>query len=191
MSSIGSAEARIGSRYRKAPEEAHRSLCAATSAAAVRLFGRATLYKYFPNVETILVAWQDRHVAGHLHHLAEARESTRAPGERLEAVLRAYAQIVHERPHGSELATLVHRSEHVAEADRQLRDFLREVLASAAASGAVAPDSASDELVAYCLHALAAAGSQSSEAAVGRLVTVILAGLRHPLRISTEGAALD
>ena len=33
--------------------------------------GRATLYKYFPDVEAILLAWHQRHVAGHLKHLAE------------------------------------------------------------------------------------------------------------------------
>ena len=32
--------------------------------------GRATLYKYFPDVEAILVAWHDRHVSGHLEQLA-------------------------------------------------------------------------------------------------------------------------
>ena len=90
-----------------------RSLRAVTMSqiAAATGIGRATLYKYFPDIETILVTWHDRDVAGHLHHLTEVRESTRAPGERLEAVFRAYAQIVHERPHGSELATLVHRPE--------------------------------------------------------------------------------
>src|SRR4051794_32898559 len=31
--------------------------------------GRATLYKYFPDVTAILVAWHDRHVAGHLAEL--------------------------------------------------------------------------------------------------------------------------
>jgi hypothetical protein len=38
-----------------------------------------------------------------------------------------------------------------------------------------------DELAAYCLHALNAARSLPSKAAVRRLVTVTLAGLR-PLR---------
>ncbi|MGH2358185.1 MAG: TetR/AcrR family transcriptional regulator, partial [Candidatus Limnocylindria bacterium] len=35
--------------------------------------GRATLYKYFPDVEAILVAWHERQVTGHLEHLAEVR----------------------------------------------------------------------------------------------------------------------
>src|SRR5713226_8827892 len=32
--------------------------------------GRATLYKYFPSVEAILVAWHERHIGAHLEHLA-------------------------------------------------------------------------------------------------------------------------
>ena len=28
--------------------------------------GRATLYKYFPDIEAILVAWHERHVGCHL-----------------------------------------------------------------------------------------------------------------------------
>ncbi|WP_067284216.1 hypothetical protein [Streptomyces jeddahensis] len=35
-----------------------------------------------------------------------------------------------------------------------------------------------DELSSYCLHALSAAGGLASKAAVGRLVTVTLDGLR-------------
>jgi AcrR family transcriptional regulator len=139
--------------------------------------GRATLYKYFTDVEAILFAWHERHVAGHLAHLAEVRDRAGGPGERLEAVLEAYAQIVHERPHGTELAALVHRGEHIALAQQRLSDMLRDLLTVAAASGDVRADVAPEELASYCLHALAAAGSLPSKAAVRRLVTVILAGL--------------
>src|SRR5947209_4122511 len=49
--------------------------------------GRATLYKYFPDVEAILVAWHQRQVTGHLKHLAELRDQAGDAGQRLEAVL--------------------------------------------------------------------------------------------------------
>src|SRR5687768_2488734 len=58
--------------------------------------GRATLYKYFPDVEAILFAWHERQIAGHLEHLAEVRDQAGDPGQRLEAVLEAYALIAHE-----------------------------------------------------------------------------------------------
>ena len=145
--------------------------------------GRATLYKHFPDIEAILVAWHERHVAGHLEHLAEVRDKPGDAGELLEAVLEAYAHISHERSrahHGADLAALVHRGEYLAGAQRQLNDLIRDLLAEAAETGDVRNDVTPDELGSYCLHALAAAGSLPSKAAVRRLVTVTLAGLRPP-----------
>src|SRR6266545_3198882 len=141
--------------------------------------GRATLYKYFPDVEAILVAWHERQVTGHLEYLAEVRDQAGDAGERLEAVLEAYALIQHEH-HGSELAALLHRGEHVARAQQQLRDFIRDLLAEGVETGCLRDDVAPDELASYCLHALTAASSLQSKAAVRRLVTVTLAGLRAP-----------
>jgi AcrR family transcriptional regulator len=142
--------------------------------------GRATLYKYFPDVEAILLAWHQRQITAHLAQLAEVRDQADGAYERLEAVLRAYAFISRETHghHGTELAGLLHRGEHVDEAHQHLRGMIRDLLAEGAASGALRDDVASDELANYCLHALAAAGSLPSKAAVHRLVTVTLAGLR-------------
>ncbi|MBA2577363.1 MAG: TetR/AcrR family transcriptional regulator [Euzebyaceae bacterium] len=141
--------------------------------------GRATLYKYFADVEAILFAWHQRHVAGHLDHLAELRDQPGDAGERLEAVLEAYALICHHREHhGTELAALLHRGEHVARAQQQLIDLIRDLLTEVAEAGRLRDDVAPDELASYCLHALTAASSLPSEAAVRRLVTVTLAGLR-------------
>jgi AcrR family transcriptional regulator len=141
--------------------------------------GRATLYKYFPDVEAILVAWHERHVTGHLEQLAELRDQAGHAGERLEAVLEAYTLISHQRErHGAELAALLHRDEQVGRAQRQLHAMIRDLLSEAAATGRVRNDIAPDELATYCLHALAAASSLPSKPAVRRLVTVTLAGLR-------------
>ena len=141
--------------------------------------GRATLYKYFPDVEAILLAWHERHIAGHLEHLAQVRDRDRSadPGARLEAVLTAYALIAYER-HDSELAALLHRGEHVAHAQQRLRDFVGELVAEGAATGELRGDVAPEELASYCLHALTAASALPSKAAVHRLVQVTLAGLR-------------
>ena len=140
--------------------------------------GRATLYKYFQDVHAILVAWHDRQVSGHLERLAQVRDRARDAGERLEAVLEAYAVMIHERPDGAGLAALVHRGEHVSGAQRRLGDFMRDRLAEAAESGDLRDDVAPDELASYCLHALAAAGGLPSRAAVHRLVAVVMSGLR-------------
>jgi AcrR family transcriptional regulator len=140
--------------------------------------GRATLYKYFPDVEAILVAWHERHVLRHLEHLAAVRDQAGGnPSARLQAVLDAFALISHER-HEGELAALLHQGEHVARAQRQLRAFVRDLIAEGAKTGDFRDDIAPDELARYCLHALTAAGSLPSKTAVRRLVKVTLAGLR-------------
>ncbi|MDQ3719706.1 MAG: TetR/AcrR family transcriptional regulator [Actinomycetota bacterium] len=142
--------------------------------------GRATLYKYFPDVEAILFAWHERQVTGHLDQLAAVRDRAGDAGERLEAVLEAYALISHEH-HGSELAALLHRGEHVARAQQQLSDLVQDLLAEGAENGDLRDDVAPGELASYCLHSLSAASSLPSKAAVRRLVRVTLAGL-HPQR---------
>lgn len=143
--------------------------------------GRATLYKYFPEVEAILVAWHDQHVAGHLRHLADARSAAADPATRLHAVLAAYAHVVHEMSHrhpGTELSALLHRDERVAQAHQQLHDLVRDVVTEAAHVGIVRVDVTPDELATYCLHSLTAAGDLPSTDAIDRLVTLTLAGLR-------------
>jgi AcrR family transcriptional regulator len=143
--------------------------------------GRATLYKYFPDVEAILLAWHDRQITGHLGYLAEVRNQAGDAGERLEAVLEAYALISHESHghHNTELGAFLHRDDQVVRAQQQVRDLIRDLLTEGAEAGYVRDDVSPDELASYCLHALTAARSLRSKAAVRRLVTVILAGL-HP-----------
>lgn len=72
----------------------------------------------------------------------------------------------------------MHRDEQVPQAQQQVRDLIGDQLAEAAENGDLRDDVAPDELASYCLHALAAAGSLHSKAAVRRLVKVTLAGLR-------------
>ena len=132
--------------------------------------GRATLYKYFPDVDSILVAWHERQVGNHLEQLVKIWEQT----GRLEAVLQAYAFICHEHP-TTEPAASLHRTEQVAKAREHLITFLAEALAEAD----VRDDVPAKELAAYCVHALTAAGAVPSKAAVRRLVAVTLAGLRR------------
>jgi AcrR family transcriptional regulator len=142
--------------------------------------GRATLYKYFSDVESILLAWHERQITNHLQYLAQARDQTSDEGDRLEAVLQAYAVISHEsrRHHDTELAAFLHRDQQVAQAQQQVRDMIRDLLTAAARSGMVRDDVPPHELATYCLHALTAASSLPSNAAVRRLVIVTLAGLR-------------
>ncbi|GAA1013370.1 TetR/AcrR family transcriptional regulator [Streptomyces thermogriseus] len=139
--------------------------------------GRATLYKYFSDVEAVLLAWHERQVAGHLQQLTEVAHQGGTALERLEAVLGAYADIARRR-HGGELAALLHHGEHVTHAERHLEHLLEALLTEGAESDDLRSDVPPAELARYCLHALTAAAGLPSPAAVHRLVTVTLDGLR-------------
>jgi AcrR family transcriptional regulator len=139
--------------------------------------GRATLYKYFPDVQTILVAWHERHIHAHLAELVAVRDQAGDPAQRLQVVLETFALISHER-HDSELVALLHRGEHVAHAHKQLTNLIRDLLVEGAKLGQLRDDVAPAELASFTLHALSAASSMPSKAAVRRLVTVTMAGLR-------------
>jgi AcrR family transcriptional regulator len=147
--------------------------------------GRATLYKYFPDVETILAAWHQRQIRQHLTHLGEVRDRTNGPEERLEAVLIAFAHIQLERarhghgqPHASELAVFLHTDDQLAQAQHEVHDLIVELITDAVTAGAVRTDISPEELAGYCIHALDAAGHTPSEDAVSRLVMLTLAGMR-------------
>jgi AcrR family transcriptional regulator len=146
--------------------------------------GRATLYKYFSDVEAILFAWHERQITAHLAQLEELRDRAGDAGQRLEAVLEAYALISHDRVShehpGPELAALLHRGAHLTRAQQHVHDLIKELLTEAAATGDLRDDVAPDELASYCVHALGAASRLPSKAAVRRLIMITLAGLRPP-----------
>lgn len=139
--------------------------------------GRATLYKYFPDVEAILFAWHERQVSDHLQHLAKIGHGTGSPGERLEAVLEEFARISHQN-HGTEFAALLHRGEHINDAQQHLSVFLQHLIAEGGRTGELRDDVAPDELATFCLHSLTAAAGLRSQAALRRLVAVTMSGLR-------------
>ncbi|MCQ4122667.1 TetR/AcrR family transcriptional regulator [Rhodococcus tibetensis] len=157
---------------------AHHGLAAVTMSriAEDTGIGRATLYKYFPDVQAIVLAWHERQILSHLGYLAEVRDRTGA-GARLAAVLEAYALILHEHEGTVDTATL-HRGEHVGRAQHQLANFVTDLIAEGAHAGEVRDDIAADELARYCLHALTAATGFPTREAVHRLVQVTLDGVR-------------
>ncbi len=141
--------------------------------------GRATLYKYFPDVETILLAWHERQISEHLTQLTEIRDQSTDPAQRLRAVLTGYAFLSrHRGAHPGDLSSFLHAGAHTEPARRHLLDLVTTLLAEAAQAGAVRTDTAPAQLAGYALHALAAAADLPDEAAVLRLVELVTAGLR-------------
>jgi len=142
--------------------------------------GRATLYKYFPDVEAIVSAWHERLVAGHLATLAALQDREGSPRDRLDAMAAAYTHICRMRArHGAQdLGPLLHRGAQAARADEELHRLFRDALSGAQAAGDVRDDVAVEELARYCIHALGAAAGLRSDAALRRLVDVTLDALR-------------
>ena len=143
--------------------------------------GRATLYRYFPDVDSILTAWHERQLATHLAHLTGVLARSTDPTDQLRNVLTAYAHMSgrHGGP-GGDIATALHSKPHAARTEDRLTALLTGLLRTCARVGAVRRDVPAGELAAYCLHALTAVGPDTSGAAVRRLVGVTLDALRPP-----------
>ena len=73
----------------------------------------------------------------------------------------------------------MHRDHQVVDAEHQLHQIVRDLLAEAARDGDIRDDVDPGELAAYSLHAVTAASGLSSRAAITRLVEVTLAGMRR------------
>ena len=149
--------------------------------------GRATLYKYFPDVDAILIAWHQGQITHHLEYLAQVRDQAGDAVERLDAVLEAYALLSHEvgGQDDADLASFLHRDPQIADAQEQLRDLVRDLIIDGVQAGDLRDDVAPDELARYCLAALTAASRLPSKAAVRRLVdltrtALIASGKRRP-----------
>jgi AcrR family transcriptional regulator len=149
--------------------------------------GRATLYKYFSDVESVIFAWHERQVSRHLAELEEVRDRAE-PSRRLEAVLEVYARHHRERA-GSALTPMLHPEPvhpgssghggdgHHHSAHQHLTDLITELISERVRAGAIRDDVPPRELANYCLHALSAAATLQSSAAIDRLCTVVLAGI--------------
>ena len=117
---------------------------------------------------------EEREIARHLQQLIGG------PWQRLAAVLETYAFIVHasHRDHGGNLVALLHDDRHLARPRHLLLGMIGDLLEEALRVGDIRDDIPPDELGAYCLNALDGARVARSKAAVRRLVTVTLDGLR-------------
>lgn len=141
--------------------------------------GRATLYKYFPDVEAILRAKHEQHVLDHLRRLNEVSQGAERAKGRLNDVSLMYAQMCrHRAQHGNvELSVLLHRPQDISAPEREILTLFKRLLVEAAASGDVRNDPPPSELAVYLVHALGAASDLPNDRAVGRLVGLALAAL--------------
>jgi AcrR family transcriptional regulator len=147
--------------------------------AAAAGIGRATLYKYFADVEEVFAAWHGRQIAEHLAQLTALAEGPAEPAIRLRSVLETYGQICRQRArHGGDaMSAALHHAREVQQPEQQLRDLLARLVAEAAAAGAVRTDMPAQELASFCVHALTAAADVEVPPSVQSLVDLVWASL--------------
>lgn len=136
--------------------------------------GRATLYKYFSDVEQILTAWHRRQVATHLEELERVREQKAAPLEALEAVLITYGESSRHGHHHA-LGTLLHAMPHIHAAHDHLHELVRSIIDDAVRAGSLKSSAPSDEMARFALTAVTS--DVDGKPALERLVALILRGL--------------
>ena len=143
--------------------------------------GRATLYKYFADVDAILGEWHSEQVAAHLAELHELAAGDGPASERLERVLLTFMQMLHRtsRHAGiSELAASLHEGARMHGPESALHALLASLLRDAANEQYVRRDVPTTELAAYCMQAMSAARHAKNDAARARRRQLVVAGLR-------------
>ena len=142
--------------------------------------GRATLYKYFSDVESIVTAWHNEKVTQHLNHLKGLR-SSRAPADRrLASALENLATMSYQaakHDEASDLAATLHQGDHVSQAERDLHALFVGMVEDAVTGGFVRDDVPATELATFCVNAAMGARHLSSQAAVDRLTQLTMAGI--------------
>ena len=161
---------------------AEHGLQAVTTAriAAKAGIAEARLCRYFPDLDAVLRAWHERQIANHLGYLDDVGSQSGAVTERLDAVLRAYAAVVHQTHvhRTTDRGKSLHREEELVHARQHLHGLVRDLLAEGARGGDIRADRTPDELAEQCLRTLSAAGAHSSAVAIRHLVAATLAGVQ-------------
>jgi AcrR family transcriptional regulator len=150
-------------------------LSVAMSAIAERAgIGRATLYKYFPDVESILVAWHERDFAGHRHRLEALRDADDVTLEDLVDFVREQRQ---HHPHARGADVLGALAQTLAGADAvapaiepEIVGVLAGLLTRLSGRGEVRDDHDPELLARWFLHAAHAPGDLDDDAVAQLLV---------------------
>ena len=146
--------------------------------------GRATLYKYYPDPESILRDWHAEQVARHLAQLTVIGQRAGAADRRLREVLRTHAELARESAsHGdaggaSDIVAALHADERVTAAGTTLEALVTGLIDRGVRSEQFRRDIPSDELALFSLGAMEGARRLTSAAALDRRLDLVLQALR-------------
>ena len=134
---------------------------------------RATLYKYFGDVDAIFREWHRATLHDHLGRVAEIANGEGDPAAKLAEILETYALTVF-RHHGSRFASMLHLQDHVRRAEEHLIGILAELVGAGARSGQFRRDIPPEELARFCHSSLSSAHLLADEPAVRRAAGLLL-----------------
>ncbi|HEX5087824.1 MAG TPA: TetR/AcrR family transcriptional regulator [Nocardioides sp.] len=136
--------------------------------------GRATLYRYYPDVDAILNAWHEDQVTGHVERLLAISEQAGPAIERLRRVLAAYAESRQHSSHedAADLVASLHASQTVHHHLEQLTRVVEGLIETAARDGDARGDVPPAELATFALAAMSSAAHSKSKNAISRLLAV-------------------
>jgi AcrR family transcriptional regulator len=154
-------------------EQGPMSVTMSTIAARVGI-GRATLYKYFPDLESILIAWHTRNFGHRLAHVEALSESTSVTLHDVMTFVRTQRE--RHRRHGPTdlLATLAHAlagngTRMPDTVEREIHDALRRLMRQLARRSEIRTDLDADVLARWLFHVIHAPDDVDNDAVVSLL----------------------
>jgi AcrR family transcriptional regulator len=152
--------------------------------------GRATLYKYFSDVESILSAWHEEQVAEHLTQMQHISSGSGTAQQRLARVLEAFAHMMRAAGQHSgppDLVASLHAGDRLSKPETELRELLSHLIDEGVETGELRDDIPSTELALHCLNAAAGTRHAGNHATVRRLLEVAIAGLAPSAAVDGGG----
>ena len=134
---------------------------------------RATLYKYFPDVDAIFVEWHRRTLEHHLAHVEAIADGGGDAADRLTEILLFFAMTAL-RHHGTRFAGALHDRGHASAAEERLITVVEGIVAEGVDAGTFRADLSPREAAVFLQGSLSGADRLPDEAAVKRLVGLLV-----------------
>ena len=154
--------------------------------------GRATLYKYFPDVDSILLAWHARDFGDRLAQLTQLTQDDSATLQELLSFVRRQRARHHARGPAEVVGALAHavaghRGAMPDAVERQVTSALASLVGRLAARGEIRSDLQAESLARWLVHAMHAPAEVDGDAVV-ELLAASLEPHRRPSRVRAGAA---
>lgn len=134
---------------------------------------RATLYKYFADVDAIFVEWHRRMLEKHLAHVEVIAEKDGGVVDQLTEILLFFAMTARHH-HGTRFADALHDREHARAAEERLIAVVEGIVADGVDAGTFRADLSPRETAVFLQGSLSGVHRLPDDAAVKRLVGLLV-----------------